>query len=297
MPLSINKIAVAIDMSDESLVAFDQAMAIARLCGAELVMIHAGEVYSSADFDKEGPAAAALEHYGEILKERQTRARAELDQLRERHVGQGVTISQILVTGFADEVIPEAAKEIEADLLVLGTHGRTGIKRFFLGSVAERVVRLAECDVMIARPVATGPYRNVLVPSDFSALSERALDAAVAVSDPEAAITLMHCSDTLESSDLPAHLADSIEAVIAARAEKLSSSRADADQTIRFIHERGNPADRIRALADQFDLICMGSHGRRGVRRLLLGSVAELIVRHAPCSVYVAHEPSTDDDE
>lgn len=294
MPVEIRRIAVGVDFSEESMVALEQAMAIARHCGADIVMIHTGEVYGRADFELEGKVLAAAERYREILERRHQRARDAIEQLRERHLGQGVEIGQLLVSGFADEVLPEAARDAGAELLVVGTHGRTGIKRFLLGSVAERVTRLADCDVLIARAASTGPFKNVLVPSDFSPQSARALEAAAAIADRSAAITVLHCSDARDFQELPEHVASEIDAVIEARAARLTGPHEGAGQSIRFIHRRGAPAEQIRAIADRFDLICMGSHGRRGVRRMLLGSIAELTVRHAPCSVYVAHTSRSD---
>jgi nucleotide-binding universal stress UspA family protein len=296
--MKIEKIGVGIDMSEQSIAALDQAMVVARHFGASIVLITAGDVHESGAH-AHGPSAAAIEYYENILEERQRRVRTELQELHERYSGQGVDMSQTLVHGFADIAIADAAAEMGLDLLVLGTHGRTGLSRFFLGSVAERVVRLATCDVLIAR----GQIRtldNILVPTDFSPHAERAIEVAVALAAPGATLTLLHCTgiDNERDAKLPAHLAESVETAVQARADKLAEHYADEDLIIKTVVIAGAPAGEIRRIAEDegADLICMGSHGRRGARRLILGSVAEVTVRHAPCSVYVAHnfDPSSD---
>lgn len=289
--MHIKKIGVGLDLSPESMIALDEAMVIARRTGATITTITAGDVFESGA-EQHGPTAAAIEHYQSVLAERQKKVRAELEEVHERYDGQGVELSQTLVHGFADVVIPDAAAELGIDLLIVGTHGRTGLSRFFLGSVAERVVRLASCDVMVAR----GPsrdFKRVLVPTDFSDHAERAVNAAVAIAEPDATITLLHCTGVggAKEEELPAHLAESVEAAVKAHAERLSEQLKQTELTVNTVVRAGTPAHEIRQLADDYDLICMGSHGRRGARRLILGSVAEVTVRHAPCSVYVAHLP------
>jgi nucleotide-binding universal stress UspA family protein len=142
---------------------------------------------------------------------------------------------------------------------------------------------------MIARaPVRT--FERILVPTDFSRHADRAVAAAVNLVEPGGRLTLLHCTGIGGDEELPAHLAHSIETAIKAHA----AEHAGADLAIDTELRSGSPAAEIRALADDFDLICMGGHGRRGARRLILGSVAEVTVRHAPCPVYVAHDFSHD---
>jgi K+-sensing histidine kinase KdpD len=122
--------------------------------------------------------AIYVEQVEEIVKE----ARAKLDEMRERLIGQGVEVSHVFVNDMADRGIVAVAKETNADLIVVGSHGRTGISRFLIGSIAERVVRHAHCDVLVARGDApSGGFKNVLLPVDFSEVSDRAMARAAAV--------------------------------------------------------------------------------------------------------------------
>lgn len=298
--MEIKKIVVGIDFSHESEVALDHALAIGRHTGAEVVMVHAGTVFEPLE-KVEGPNPSLVAEYQEILSEHQSEVRAQLAELRERHEGQGVKISHSLIDGFADTALCEASEELGADLTLVGTHGRTGVKRFFLGSVAEKVVRLCDNNVMVARPgKSAGGYHRILVPTDFSPAAQRALEVAVAVAAPEAEIDVFHCwqlpipvtshyvplSPRMESIR---QLALTFEAEAKKRAEPILERYAGANVTLHFDTVQSAPAQGITERAPGYDLITMGSHGHRGLRRFILGSVAEATVRHAPCSVLVVH--------
>jgi len=301
--MDIKKILVGVDFSPESEAAVRQALNIARHAGAEICLLHVGVI-------PEGPSglpdavAGTASAYTKVVREQLAEDRSALEELRERIAGQGCDVSHMVVDGFADTALVEAAGEIGADLIALGTHGRTGIKRFLLGSVAERVVRLAPCNVLVARAgnEAPGGYRKILVPTDFSPTAARALDAGLAVAGPEATIDLLHCwqlpplsgmyyAPVKAVDDVYDEVRKSIRASVDAAAEKLLEERAGSAAKLAFHAVEESPAHGIQEWieAHQHDLVVTGSHGRRGVRRFLLGSVAESTVRHAPCSVLVVH--------
>lgn len=297
--MNIKKIIVGADLSEPSVVALEHAKEIARRSGAEIVLVHAGEVHDMAT-DDAWPSKATIEYYRLILADRQAHTRRRLSTLVERHSGQGVSISTTLIDGFPDTGLCQAAAELNADLLVVGTHGRTGAGRFLLGSVAERVVRLAETNVLVAREGrARGGYQRILVPTDFSAIAEKALDLAVTVAAEGAHIDLLHCYERPSpiggmpplSGQLQDYqsICESLESDAIARMKQLASNYRDSGIHFEVEITGGPPARRIRGRCGGYDLIAMGSHGRRGFRRFMLGSVAEATVRHAPCSVMVAH--------
>jgi len=138
------KICCAVDFSDPSRLALYQAADLAKRDGAELMLVHAYEVprpsgdLMVAAVDLTGPAAAEAEKsmIGWV---------AEAARLR------GAPVKTRIVAGEAAAEVTKAAAQAGCDLLVVGTHGRTGVKRLVLGSVAERIVREAHCDVLVAR--------------------------------------------------------------------------------------------------------------------------------------------------
>jgi nucleotide-binding universal stress UspA family protein len=298
--MEIRKIVVGVDFSQEAEIALKRAMDIARHTGAELVLLHAGIVHEP--LDENTVSSPQLAVYEEILAQTLRDDRLKVEELRSRYAGQGVEISHMVVSGFADTSICEAAQEIGASMICVGTHGRTGFRRFLLGSIAERVVRLSHVPVLVARgggrPI--GGFHRILVPTDFSYSAERALETAIQLASPGATIDVLHCWTLPPLADAYAMpvsvrdaaigpLVDSIQQEARERGARLIERYRDRWPSLSFDVVRGSPAHAIVERAAGYDLIATGSHGRRGVRRFLLGSVAEVTVRHAPCSVLVVH--------
>lgn len=139
-----NKICCAVDFSDPSRLALYRAADLAKRDGAELLLVHVYEVPQPtgdmlvAPLDLSGPAAAEAER-------NMVSWVAEAARLR------GAPVKTRILAGQAAVEVGRAAHEAGCDLLVVGTHGRTGVRRLVLGSVAERIVREAHCDVLVAR--------------------------------------------------------------------------------------------------------------------------------------------------
>jgi nucleotide-binding universal stress UspA family protein len=209
----------------------------------------------------------------------------------------GVASTSHVSRGYPDQELAKLGAELGVRLTVVGTHGRSGVKRFFLGSVAERTARLSEGDVLVSRGEASSlGYHRVLVPTDFSTAADRAFGVALGMAAPGAHVELLHCWRP------PAGITEIPEKALAAEYETVMTEATRSAATLIETHptdkvkvgfdtRRGPAASAIQDKLSEidWDLVVMGSHGRRGVRRFLLGSVAELTVRHAPCSVLVVH--------
>lgn len=297
-------IVVGIDFSSESELAARQALAIARHLGGELVLVH---VRATVELPPP-PAGSGSERRALEQGWRDTESRAlagardELADLRERLSGQGVTISQLLVEDYPADGICAAARELAARFTVVGTHGRTGLRWIEMGSVAQHVVRQSAGDVLVARPGRRDGYHRILVATDFSPAAERALDGAIALAAPGAEVLLVHQL----AMRWPAGRGGPIELlpfevdalVEQARREgaALVARKQRGDLELRFHVSVEAPLPAIIHWLETHgcDLAAVGSHGRRGFRRFLLGSVAEAVVRRAPCSVLVAHAGATE---
>ena len=138
------RICCAVDFSEPSRLALARAAALASRGGADLLLVHvyevpqpAGELLVAA-VDLTGPAAAEAERTMRGWVEEATRLR-------------GAPVRARILAGQPALEVTQAAVEAGCDLVVVGTHGRTGVKRLVLGSVAERIVREARCDVLVAR--------------------------------------------------------------------------------------------------------------------------------------------------
>jgi nucleotide-binding universal stress UspA family protein len=307
--MNLRKLLVGIDFSPLSDAALAHAMRIAERHHAEIILAHAGTVIDPAETAL-APESAALVEYQKILLDHQADSRARLAAKAREVTALGLRASELLLDGFADSALVDGAEKVDADLVVLGTHGRTGLQRLLLGGVSERVVRLCRRHVLVTRAggAPEGGYRNVLVATDFTPLGERSLDAAVSLCEPGGVVEVMHAwhlpaftgglvpgpmSDAaLEPvrTSVEQGARDKLDAMIAARAER------GVGLQITVVNQPPARAITERAEAGGHDLVVLGGHGRRGLRRWILGSVAEATVRHAPCSVLVIHEPPPPDE-
>jgi nucleotide-binding universal stress UspA family protein len=196
--------------------------------------------------------------------------------------------------------IVRTAGSIDAALIVMGTHGRGGIARVLIGSVAEKVVRAAPCPVLTtngALRASIKGFRRILVPTDFNGPSDAALDCARRLAAGFGGS--MHLLHVL--GDVSASGATGSELFVTEPPEARSIRLTDARDRLKHritdddrltLHATsevifGAPAQIIvdYAADNQFDLIVMGTHGRTGMAHLLAGSVAERVVRTAGCPV------------
>jgi len=212
------------------------------------------------------------------------------------------------------DAIVDRTDEYDIDLVVMGTHGRRGMDRLLSGSVSEEVVRRAPCPVFTVLPrdeSGTGPQINrVLAPVDLSDQSELVLNHAVALAESYAApLDLLH---VVEEAAYPnvyglEPLTPALPNVQDRAREALETLASEVDLRTDPVNVHvlaGNAARDIVEFAKEnaADLIVMATHGRTGLDRFLIGSVAEKVVRRAPCPVFTLKSfgksllPSEDDD-
>jgi nucleotide-binding universal stress UspA family protein len=296
--MALTTIVAGVDLSVPSEQALDRAAALALLNNATLVMVNA----QADDAPIENIDNEVLKQLGEVSAAVRVE---EAKRLAEKHAAltaRGVNVELVHRAGPPGEVVAEVASERAAELIVIGTHGHTGLQRFLLGSVATAVLRHAPCDVLVCRGTS-GPsaFQRPLVATDFSASAGRALRNAAALTAPGAPIEVVHAwqlpagswgATLLGQARFPwSTVRDAVLTSAQAQADKLVAGYADLGHPLHVQLIQGPPASVITHAAETgaHDLIAIGTHGHRGFRRLLLGSVAESTIRHAPCSVLVAH--------
>lgn len=220
----------------------------------------------------------------------------------------GWPVSADVILDSPRHALPRIAKAQAADLILLGSHGRGTVGRLLLGSTAQVVLRHAECSVEVVRK--TQPERNlrdgmrVMIPTDGSAHAEHAMKIVSEgpwpgqsefriVASPEYPVLVgeyPYCAPeqltelTRSSRDHAVESAANGVKLLAKMGFKISQA---------VIEPMDSPANAILAAAEiwQPDLIVMGSHGRRGFDRLVLGSVSETVALYARCSVEVVRKP------
>lgn len=293
-------IVVGCDLSAQSDEAVERAVGIAELHKAELVLVHA----QAADAPAEEVDEAVLTKLGEVTAAVRIEAARGIAERMAQIQARGLEAECVSRIGAPGEILAQVATERSAELIVVGTHGATGISRFLLGSAAADTVRLAPCDVLVCRgPAVRAPFTKPVVAMDFSPAAVRALAHAMEVCAPGTVIEVVHAwmlptgswgASLLGQARFPwSTVRDAVLASAQARAERLIAKHPGIHVEL----VQGPPASVVTTRAEQhgLDLIVVGTHGHRGFRRLLLGSVAEGVVRHAPCSVLVVHSENAGD--
>ena len=146
--MTIKRILVPVDFSAPSLAALAYAVTFAKPFKARLSVLFVVEpVYSAVPGLADGATAAMAD----LFDQQRRSARAQLVRLEQRYAKRGIKLRALLQTGAAHRAIVDAAKQTKADMIIMATHGRTGLSHFLMGSVAERVVRSATCPVLTLR--------------------------------------------------------------------------------------------------------------------------------------------------
>lgn len=288
--MSFHKILCAVDFSEGSTHALRTAARLAVRDHATLVLVHVITIPVIAYAVDTPLPVIVIEAQLEAGRKKLVEVTAEARAL-------GATdVTAVLERGAVAEVVTAMLADPAFDLCVVGTHGRTGLARVALGSVAEKVIRHAPCPVLAARVDDAGMTRHILCPVDFSPSSARAAELAAHLIDPDGTVTLLHVLELpvryageLSDPDLAATLAPESNRLLAEWTERLRSGGVTSVQTASRI---GYPGAQILHELDRDEsigLVVMGSHGRTWLGRMILGSVAEKVTRHARCSVLVAH--------
>ena len=278
----MKKILVATDFSERSDRAIRRGVLLAKQSGASIVLVHAVDddlPRRVVDADRD----AALE-----LLDEQARSLREID---------GVDCDSSVVLGDPFEGLTKASESIAPDLLVVGPHRRQTLKDIFVGTTAERTIRTSRRPVMMANAMPARSHRRLLVAVDFSDSARAALDTVTRLGlHADGALSILHVFDTIgpgfrarasiSDDQAQQHMADGAERAAAELASFLDGFDVEPQQTL-VRHRMGTIAHTVGEVAQELaaDLIVVGTHGRSGLAKVLLGSVAEGVLRTATCDV------------
>ena len=292
--LHIRRVVCPVDFSPISKRALDHAAVIARWYEAELAVLHVIPFMPTifgfpAAVDTAAVAAADADAVIPELTAFVAEAAAK------------VSATQTMVRSGSPAVeILRHAVEAEADLLVLGTHGRTGFERFMVGSVTEKVLRKAPCPVLTVPPHCEGQperpvFERILCGADFSEAAGRAAGYALSLAqEANGRLTLLHVVDWMPDKNLakypdfdPAAYREAVTREARRQLEDLvpAEARNWCEPDLRI--SCGKPYRELLRVAaeDRADLIVLGAHGRGPIDRMLFGSTTQHIVRQALCPV------------
>lgn len=314
MTIFPTKILLATDGSGDAQQAVGLAVEITKSTDSELHVVHVegvpvmAEAYAVSDVQRESTQAAR-----ELLDEQVERVENAGASVAERH----------LLAGYPADAIIHLGEDIGAGLIITGSRGQGGIQRLLMGSVSETIVRYAHCPVLVVRGrrVDTFPTR-ILLATDGSEDSELAAQAAAELSNKTGSeLHMVHASQPRASIPTPyppgagggavaeplgpGEAAAVERDLVAEETESETRGQKVLDQQVRRVEEAGGEVagkhDRegvapreIVDLSEEIEagLIVMGSRGLRGLKRMVMGSVSESVVRHAHCPVMVVRQKS-----
>jgi len=299
--MNIERILLATDCSSQAGGAEVYACAMAKLWGAALTVVNVLEF--APGLNPEYPVNRV--YLAELMKQ----ATRELAELEARTVSRGISVCTRTATGIPSQEVVAVAESEDADLIVVGTLGKSGVTHVLLGSTAERVIRASPCPVLAVRAESSGveqtssrphpvAFDRILVPVDFSDCSLDALEyAAVVAKQAKASVTLLHVLEPVSYGlDFTLTIPGSRERKKEAVSERLSGA-VTALETLKvkaeYVVRGGLPNESILEAARTMsvDMIVMGTHGRRGLSHVLYGSVAESVLRNSRCPVLTVRSP------
>ncbi len=277
---------VPIDFSESAQELFRFSQQFIKSMDAKMTLLYVCPSTALALVDGE-----KLENYGEEYLEQQ---RLSASDLKER-------IQTKIATGTPSHEIARVASRSSHDLILITTHGNTGLKHVLMGSTAERIIRHAKTPVLVHRPKPTKTkssvcrFKKIMVPVDFSNTSKETLAYAQCFAkDFGATLDIIHVVEPPVYPEFGyAHLAVKERAVLKAAKEQLAdfieSEKVDMDLVNTSSVKTGSSHFQITEWAKKkkSDLIILSTHGNTGLKHVLLGSTAERVVQHAPCSVLV----------
>jgi nucleotide-binding universal stress UspA family protein len=286
--INTERLLLATDGSQHSEGAIREAIRLAKKCSSSLTALSV--IDTNPEFDALAP---------QIMEKKAKEARQNLDAVRDRAKKEGV-LCDIAVREGEDsykDIVDEAVKR-KSTMIIMGRRGRTGLKRLIMGSVTARVIGHAHCNVLVVPTAAQLEFKNIVIATDGSKYSVAAASEAIGIAK-------RNRSKLTVIADVPAELAapTDIELAVEQReliadqelqvAEKNAKAVKEAAQKegvdVQAFVMSGKPADAIIEIARDkvADLIVLGSHGRTGIERLLMGGVTERVIVLASCPVLV----------
>lgn len=284
----ISHIVICTDGSEYSEGAVREGIGLAKKNNAKITAL------SVIDFNAEFDALAP-----DLLEKMEEQAAGHVRSVKNLAEKEGLVCNAfVLRSENAYLAIAEEAAKLKADMIIMGRRGKTGLKRLLVGSVAKRTIGHAHCNVLVIPRNAVLTCKTILLATDGSKFSEAAAAEAIGIAKKCGAelivVTAVHAESLapldVVSSQMQKDLIAGVEMAAAEKSITFVRELAEKEGVkISALTYAGSPADVIihTAREKKADLIVVGSHGRTGIDRLLLGSVAERVIGTADCATLV----------
>ncbi len=286
--VNTEKLLLATDGSPFSEGAIREAIRLAKRCSSKLSAISVIE--TNPEYETIAP---------QLLEKAEKAVREHLESVKARAKKEGVDCSTSILEGEDSyNYISEEAAENKISMIIMGRRGRTGLKRLVMGSTVARVIGHAPCNVLVVPKTAVVEFKSIVIATDGSPYSTTAASEAIGIAKK-------NNSKLTVISVVPAELATPMNVDFAATGRELLGEKEmqAAEKNAKAVKEAalkegvavqafvmtGKPADAIIETAKEksADLIIVGSHGRTGIERLLMGNVVERVIVMSACAVLV----------
>lgn len=283
------------DGSEPATAALDYVRDVASAHGATVHILNVVDTTQDSVARSHKEVLDALAHEAEQV----------VTEAASRFTGDDHSVVTNVVQGVPHERIVEYSESHEIDLLIMPTHGRSGLERFLLGSVTERVITTTTVPVLVVPPAAGGqfdyPPRDVLVPTDGSDSATLALENALVVANATGALVhLLHVIETanlgidIRSGETREQLEATADEILTAAAE---TAREGGLETVTRSTAEGRPYRTIHSSIEEHDvdLVALGTHGDTDFSQYVLGGVSAKLVRTSPVPVLLVRDHSSTD--
>jgi nucleotide-binding universal stress UspA family protein len=273
-PARWGKLMVCTDGSDEGQNAVAAALELAVACNSQVIAVQALHVVP--EFQALAPDLRAT--LGKEVRENMAVIKAAADKL-------GVVLKTVTPEGQTPQAaIVATAEKIRPDLVIMGRCGKTALARILMGNVTARVIGQSPINVLVVPRGGMVGFQRILVASDGSSYSQAAWEVALAMAK-QAKSRLIGVAVAPEEGDI-------IEAKAIIR--RMLTAASLAGVPMKGINPQGVAPDSgivQQAIKHEVDLIVVGSYGRTGLKKLLMGSVTERVIGESPCPILVVKQP------
>ena len=265
----LEKLLVTTDGSEYSEGAVREAIGLSKTCKSSLCVV--AVIEANTEFEALAP---------DLVEKAEVETKALLESVKAKAAAEGVDCETVAHTGEDPYkfIVEEAAKK-QSEMIIMGRRGRTGIKRLMMGSTTAKVIGHAPCKVMVVPKAAKVGYTNILIATDGSKYSEAATADAISIAKK--------CGSKVAVISVAG--SDKVMELAKKNVEKVKEFGGKEGITVETMTAVGNPYESIVEAASKMkaDLIVVGSHGKGGLERMMMGSVTERVVGHADCAVLV----------
>lgn len=298
-----SKILIPLDGSELAEQALETAFPLAEKSGAELILISASQTRSVVA--PETTSGQGMQIFERPHQHSQESLSTYLHHFRQEKIPANIISTIKVIEGDAASVILDTAVADNVDLIIMSTHGRSGVSRWIMGSVTERVLRQAPCPVLVIRKPT--PLENMLITLDGSDISEYAISPGVELANHLGCrITLLTVEQPVSLDQSYVGMLDQIEPGLGDvvvgdfyhRTEDYLIKTAEQlqpkiEQKINIKPKTGPIPTTIldHIESNNIDIVVIATHGRSGLKRWLYGSITEKILRGANCAMLVIRPP------